>query len=517
MCMHAIATIDIGSLPRDVDALLEVIAEQRRQFSAVIDSLRMQVEKMKRMTFGSRSERLSGQALLFTEDLPIPPTPPKLPTTTVAAHERRRRGRPALPGHLPRIRKEYDLTDEQKAQFDRIALIGEVVSSTLDVIPQKVFVIDHARAKYRCTKDGVTSIVVADAQPSPLRKSNASAGMLAHVLVSKYCDGIPLARQEKIFARHGVELARTTLDDWTLMSAEKLAVLMPVLKAHMLGATVLFADDTTLKLVEEGRRRSRTARLWVYVSSGARQDPQGNWIAYPKAAYFEFTETREAIHPTRFLNGYRGFVQADDYNGYHPTFATGLAEHCLCWAHVRRRYFEVASQPGSSPLASEALSFIRGIYHVEAEYKDVTPDQRLGARKEYSVPLLQRFYDWLCHHQPSLLPRSPLGKAFAYTLSNWAALMRFTTDGNVAPDSNLVERTIRPVAVGRKAWLFAASERGGHAAAVAFSLIESCKLAGVEPYAYLRDVLQRIDGHRIDRLHELLPFNWKPAGDCNSV
>ena len=222
------------------------------------------------MTFGSRSERLSGQALLFTEDLPIPPTPPKLPTTTVAAHERKRRGRPALPGHLPRIRKEYDLTDEQKAQFNQIAFLGEVMSYTLDVIPQKVFVIDHPRAKYRCTKDGITSI------------------------------------------------------------AEKLAVLMPVLKAHMLGATVLFADDTTLKLVEDGRRRSRTARLWVYVSSGAKQNPKENWIAYPKAAYFEFTETRWAIHPTRFLNGYRGFVQADDYSGYHPTFATELAEHCLC-------------------------------------------------------------------------------------------------------------------------------------------------------------------------------------------
>jgi Transposase and inactivated derivatives len=515
--MHAIAALDIESLPRDVDALLDVIAEQRKQFSAVIESLHAQLAKLKQMTFGSRSERFAGQALLFTEDLPIPPAPPKLPTTTVAAHERKRRGRPALPAHLPRVRKEYDLTNEQKAGFDRIALIGEVVSSTLDVIPQKVFVIDHARAKYRCTKDGITSIVVADAQPSPLPKSNASAGMLAHVLVSKYCDGIPLARQEKIFARHGVDLARTTLDDWVLASAEKLSVLMPAFKAHVLGAPGMFADDTTLKLVEEGRRRCRTARLWVYVSSGARQDPQGNWVAYPRVAYFEFTQTREAVHPTRFLKGYHGFVQADDYNGYHPTFATGLAEHCLCWAHARRRYFEVESQAGASPLASEALSFIRGIYHIDTEYKDATPDERLAVRKEHTVPLLEKFYAWLRHHQPSLLPRSPLGKAFAYTLSNWAALMHFTTDGTVSLDSNLVERTIRPVAVGRKAWLFAASERGGHAAAVAFSLIESCKLAGVEPYAYLRDVLQRIDGHRIDRLHELLPFNWKPAGDCIPV
>jgi hypothetical protein len=177
--MRAIATIDIDELPRDVDALLAVIAEQRRQFSAALESLRHQLAKLKQMSFGSRSERLNGQALLFAEALPIPPAPPKLPSTQVAAHERVRRGRPVLPADLPHLRKDYDLTDEQKASYDSAVRIGEVVSSTLDVIPQKVFVIDHARAKYRCTKEGVVSIVVADARPSPIAKSNASAGMLA--------------------------------------------------------------------------------------------------------------------------------------------------------------------------------------------------------------------------------------------------------------------------------------------------------------------------------------------------
>jgi len=514
--MSALA-LDVADLPRDVDALIAIVIEQRQQYAAVLESLRDQLSKLRQMSFGSRSERLIGQALLFAENVPIPPALPKAPTTHVAAHDRVRRGRPALAADLPHVRKDYDLTEEQKAGFDRLVRIGEVVSSTLDVIPQKVFVIDHVRAKYRAMKDGTISIVVADAQPSPIPKSNASAGMLAHVLVSKYADGLPLNRQQKIFARHGIDLSRTTLCDWNLGSTEKLAVLMPALKTHVLAAQVLFADDTTLKLVEEGRRTTRTARLWAYVSDGASQDGDGRWRNYPRAAYFEFTTTREAIHPTRFLKTYRGYLQADDYNGYHPTFRQGRVAHCLCWAHARRYYFDVASRPGASPLAHEALRFISRIYEIEAQLKQVMPDQRRLARQAQTVPLLAQFRHWLDAHYPSLLPRSALGQAFGYTLSNWDALLRFTDEGILAPDSNLVERAIRPIAVGRKAWLFAGSERGGQAAAVAFSLIESCKLAGVEPYAYLRDVLQRLDSHRMDRLHELLPFNWKPTRELYPV
>ena len=510
--MHALAAAEIAALPRDADALIAIIVEQRQQYAAVLESLRQQLAKLQRTTFGSRSERLAGQALLFTT-LPIP-APPKEGTTTIAAHQRKRcSGRPALPADLPRVRQDYDLTEEQKAGFDRLVRIGEVVSSTLDVVPQKVLVIDHVRAKYRAMKDGRSSIVVAEAQPSPLAKSNASAGTLAHVLASTYADGLPLTRQEKIFARHGIELSKTTLCDWKLGAAEKLAVLMPALKAHVLGAPVMFADDTTLKLLEKGRRTARTARLWSYLSDGAILDAEGRWRSYPRAAYFEFTTTREAIHPTRFLAKFHGFLQADDYAGYHETFRSGRAQHCLCWAHVRRRYFDVARESGASPLAAEAMRFIAAIYRIEATLPGLTPDRRREVRQAETVPLLADFRAWLEGHYPSVLPRSALGQAFAYTLSNWPALLRFTDDGILAPDSNLIERSIRPVAVARKAWLFAASERGGQAAAVVFSLIESCKLAGIEPYAYLRDVLQRLDRHRMDRLAELLPFNWKPASD----
>lgn len=512
--MHALATIDIDELPRDVDVLLEVIAEQRRQFGAAFESIRQQLAKMKQMAFGSRSDRFAGQAMLFTESLPIPPAP-KLPATPVATHGRVRRGRPALPADLPHVRKDYDLSKEQKAAFDSAVRIGEVISCTLDVIPQKVFVVDHARAKYRCTKEGVVSIVVADAQPSPLPKSNAS--MPAHVLVSKYADGLPLARQERIFERHGVSISRTTLDDWVLGSTEKLAVLMPALKRHALGAPMLFSDDTTLKLVEEGRRRTRTARLWAHVSDGARHDVQGRWRPYPQAVYFEFTPTREMVRPTRFLQGYRGHLQADDYGGYDATLRTGRVAHRLCWAHVRQRYFDIAKERSASPVASQALAFIAALYRIEAQRKHAPPDERRAAQQRQTLPLLAQFHAWLRGHQPSLLPRSALGQAFAYTLSNWPALLRFTDEEILAPDSNLIERAIRPVAVGRKAWLFAGSERGGDAAAVAFSLIESCKLSGVEPYAYLRDVLECIDNHRMDRLHELLPFNWKSVREFYPV
>jgi len=418
------------------------------------------------------------------------------------------KGRPKLPAHLPRQRIEYDLTAEEKSDFERLTKIGEVVSETLDFTPAKLTVIEHARAKYRCEKDGESTIRVAAAEPSPIAKSNASAGLLAHVLVSKYADGLPLNRQERIFKRHGLELSRATLCDWILGSTERLSLLRELLKAYVLAAPVIFSDDTTLDLIMGGRGAARTARMWAYVSAGQTQDAQGAWHDYPRAACFEFTESREALHPTRFLADY---LQADDYAGYHATFRTGRVLHVARWAHSRRRFYDVAKTQTTPGLAHEALRFIARLYEIEARGRDLPPDKRLALRQAETVPLLSAFKDWLEGHHPTLLPRAPLAQAFGYVLSNWQALNRFTDNGILAPDTNLVERTLRPIAVGRKAWLFAGSMRGGNAAAIAFSLIETCKLNRVEPFAYLKDVLSRINSHRVSHLHELLPFNWAPA------
>lgn len=507
--MPSLTALDVSSLPRDVDILLGVIGDLQRQYNHILDSLQQQLANLRHRHFGSTSERIGAQPELFVEtvSLPVPP----VETQTIPAHERRKGGRPRLPADLPRQRIEYDLSEEEKAQFDRIEKIGEEVSETLDYTPAKLTVVEHARGKFRCELDGEATIRVAHAEPSPIPKSNASAGLLAHILVSKYADGLPLNRQERIFARHGVELSRATLCHWILGSTEKLSLLMPALKEHILGAPVIFGDDTTIDLIEGGRGKTITGRMWAYLSAGAIQGEEGLWQDYPKAVYFDFTRTREAVHPTRFLKEYQGYLQADDYAGYHASFRSGRIIHVACWAHARRKFHEVARTQETPGLAAEAVRFIAKLYEIEGRARTEPPDKRQILRQKEAVPLLADFKVWLEGHYPTLLPQSPLAQAFAYTLTNWEALNRFTQDGILAPDSNLVERTIRPIAVGRKAWLFVASERGGDAAAIAFSLIETCKLNGIEPYAYLKDVLTRINGQRTNRLAELLPFHWKPA------
>ena len=422
--------------------------------------------------------------------------------------------RPALPADLPRTRVQYDLDEAEKALFARVLPIGEQVSETLEFTPARLTVIEHARLKYRCENaDGTSTIRTASAEPSPLSKSNAGPGLLAHVLVSKYADALPLARQERMFARHGVTLSRKTLCDWVLRACELLGALRAPLHAHILGAPVIFGDDTTLRLiVQEMARKTVTARLWAYISAGETRDAHGAWVAYPKAALYEFTTDRGGEHPRRFLARYRGYLQADDYGGYHALYRSRRVLHAACWAHARRGFIEIDRGAKTPGLARQALAWITKLYEIEREIREHPPDLKRSVRRARTRPLLHEFRRWLMGVEPELLPQGPMAKAVRYVLSNWRALLRFTSNGILAPDSNLVERGMRPIAVARKNWLYAGAERGGHAAATAFSLIETCKLNGINPYEYLKDVLARIGGHRSDRLAELLPFNWRPLG-----
>ena len=318
-------------------------------------------------------------------------------------------------------------------------------------------VIEHARAKYRCEKDGESTIRTAAAEPSPLPKSNAGAGLLAHVLVSKYQDHLPLNRQERMFGRHSVALSKTTLCDWTLGAAELLERLIAPLTAHVLAAAVVGADDTTLQLAQSGdgagsgvrRGRTRTARLWAYQCGGFKLDPGGGWAAHAPAVMFDFTESREGLHPLRILARYAGYLQADAYAGFDALFRAGWIIEVACWAHARRKFFEVAKSQSTPGLAHEAVRFIAALYAVESEIKGQTPAERLNVRQLRSVPLLANFKVWLDAHGPNLLPKSPLGNAFSYALANWTALCRFTECGILEPDNNAVERAIRPIALGR--------------------------------------------------------------------
>ena len=506
--MPALATLDIKTLPRDVDALLGVIADLHSQYTTILDSLHQQLATLRRMHFGATSEKLVAQAELFVQvaSLPLPPDD-KITVT----YERKRRGRPALPKDLPRERVDYDLSDSEKAEFDQLERIGEEVSETLEYTPAKLTVIEHVRAKYACRKHGESTVRTAFAQPSPLPKTNAGAGLLAQILVSTFADHLPLHRQERIFKRHGVDLPRSTLCEWKLASGELLAVLRAPLITHTVSAPRLHSDDTTMPLIVGGRGSTKTARIWGYLGAGARQNHVGEWVEHPPSVVFEFTESRESVHPIRFLKNYQGYLQADAYSGYDALYDGGRIIEVGCWAHCRRKYFEIAKTQKTPGLAAEAVAWIAKLYRIESAIKDKPPDEKLQIRQTEAVPVLSNFKLWLEGHCPTLLPQGPLGLAFGYTLRNWRALTRYTENGVLVPDNNLLESAIRPIAMGRKAYLFAASERGGHVAATLYSLIGTCKLNRIEPYAYLKDVLQRLPSHPVNRLAQLLPFNWKPA------
>jgi transposase len=507
--MHVLPALDIAKLPDDVDALKGLIAELHAQYSTMLESLHQQILTLQRLQFGHKSERLAGQAELFAEPiaLPVPPLERER-----VSYERNRPGRPRLPKDLPRQRIDYELDEAEKASFDSVRRIGEEISETLDYTPAKLVVIEHARAKYVCERDGESTIRIAHAEPSPLPKSNASAGLLAQVVVAKYADHIPLHRQEAIFGRHGVAIPRQTLCEWALGAAELLAVLMPGLRAHVLAAPRVHCDDTVLPMQEAGRAKTRTARLWGYLGAGQRRDDErGLWVEHPPAVVFEFTQSRESTWPLLCLSEYRGYLQADAYSGFDALYRGGQIIEVGCFAHARRKFFEVAQAHKPPGLAHEALAFIARLYELEARIKDATPEEKRAVRQAESLPILGDFRAWLESHYRTLLPKSPLAQAFHYALANWQALIRYTENGVLMPDNNALERALRPVAVGRKNYLFAGSPRGGEAAAIAYSLIGTAKLSAVEPFAYLKDVLARLPSHPVNRLAELLPFNWTPA------
>ena len=502
-------------LPDDVGHLKALIAQRDatiETLTAALESLKQQFLSLRRAQFGASSERIAGQAELFSEpvSLPVPPV-----QTETISYERERRGRPALPKDLPRVRLEYDLTEAEKKDFETLTRIGEDKSETLDYIPAKLQVIEHVRAKYAGTRkaDGGQTVVSASMPPAPLPKSNASPNLLSHVLVSKYADHLPLNRIEGIFRRHGVELARSTLCDWVLGSTELLSVIYAAMKTHVLAAPKIHADDTILPLQDRGRGRTVQARLWAYLGAGARLNDRSEWIEHPAAVFYEFTDDRRGEHAQRMLGSYRGYLQADAFAGFNALYQDGRIVEVGCWAHARRKFFEIAeaAPKDTRTAAHEALDWIGRLYAIERAIADEPPDKISTLRQAQSAPVLGEFRSWLEGTLRSILPRSPTAGAIGYALNNWAALIRYLDSGILDIDNNACERAMRPVAIGRKNFLFVGSDRGGHAAAVAYSLIQTCKLHNVEPFAYLSDVLRRLPSYPINRVAELLPFRWTPV------
>jgi hypothetical protein len=369
-------------------------------------------------------------------------------------------------------------------------------------VPARFKVIRQVRPKLSCAC--CERIVQAEAPSRPIERGVAGPGLLAHVLVSKYCDHLPLYRQSEIYAREGVELERSTLADWVGGTSQLLAPLVEVLRRHVLSATKLHADDTPVPVLAPGNGKTKTGRLWTYVRDDR---PAGDTT--PAAVWFAYSPDRKGEHPQAHLGHFTGTLQADGYAGFDAVYETGRIQEAACWAHVRRKFYDLHVAHKSS-VAAEAMERIAALYAIEKEIRGHPADERREVRGTRARPLLDSLKQWLEETLGKLSRKSDTAMAVRYALSRWKALLRYCDDGRIEIDNNAAERSLRTVALGRKNYLFAGSDAGGERAAAIYSLIGSAKLNGLDPEAYLRNVLSRIADHSINRIDELLPWNFAP-------
>ena len=495
----------LSQLPKDLEQCHALIQAQ----AETIEQLASRVDYLVRRLFGPRSERMDpNQLALFAEAAQALPEVESAEAEDAKFPPKRKgHGRKPLPKDLPRKRVEHDVSPEQKVCpecGEDKSRIGEDVSEQLEYVPASLYVIEHVCPKYACKR--CQEYVVQGVKPAqPIDKGLAGPGLLAHVITSKYADHLPLHRQEAILARHGVDLSRKTLCDWMLQCATVLEPVVAAMKKEVLRSPVIHTDDTPVQVQVPGKKRkSHRAFLWTYVGDSD----------HPYTVY-DFTWTRSREGPEGFLGYadeercYRGYLQADAYSGYDRLYASRLIVEVGCWAHARRKFYD--ARVSAPVLGHEAVRRIKEFYAVEARAKQAGDDAaaRQARREEEAKPLLDDFHAWVQEAYATVLPKSPIGQACAYTLRLRAALTRYLEDGRLAIDNNMAERAIRPLCVGRKNWLFAGSKRGGHAAATLYSLIETAKRHQLDPFAYLRDLLTRIPTHPNRRIHELTPDHWK--------
>ncbi|HUI34987.1 MAG TPA: IS66 family transposase [Stellaceae bacterium] len=503
--------IPLDQLPDDAAALKQIIAalaQDAVNAQAEIAKLRFQLARYRRAEFGRSSEKLEREAdqlELAIETLEADQAERLAAVSPIvaAAIESKKPARRALPAHLPREEKIYAAPCACPSCGGALRRIGEDIIETLDYVPGRFKVIRHIREKLSCRT--CDSVVAASAPDHAIARGRAGAGLLAHIVVSKYDDHLPLYRQSEIFAREGVELETSTLSGWVGATSAALAPLIDALAADVMGSDTLHVDDTPVPVLAPGAGKTKTGRLWTYV-----RDERPFTGDRPPAALFFYSPDRKGEHPRAHLKDFRGVIHADGYAGFKEMFAGNRIAEAGCWAHVRRKFFDVHSAIGS-PIAKEALDRIGELYGVEDTITGMPPDHRRRERQQRSKPIAEALAVWADETVRKLSRKSELAAAFRYTRARWAALVQCFDDGRLALDNNPAERALRGVAIGRKNWLFAGSDAGGRRAAAIYSLIESAKLNDINPQHYLADVLARIADHPARHIAELLPWNWKPT------
>jgi len=498
------AASDLDSL--DMESLRALILAQRSE----IENLNLLVQKLRRMHFGPRSEKLQpdiGQLELRLEDLEMNAAsvvPASALAVAASGNAARRPARKPLPAELPREIETIAPAQEKCPDCGgQLRPFGEDVSEVLEYVPARFKVIRTVRPKLSCAC--CSRVVQEPASHRPIEKGLAGPGLLAHVLVAKYADHLPLYRQSEIFARSGVDLDRSTMADWVGAASRTLQPLVEALNGYVLAAEKVHGDDVPVPVLEPGQGKTKTGRLWTYVRDDR---PAGN--ESPPAVWFAYSPDRKGEHPARHLKNYRGILQADGYAGFNRLYETGAIVEAACWAHVRRKFFEL-HESHASPVAKEALERIAQLYGIEKEIRGRLPEERREVRQASSRPLLEAMHLWLKTTMSKLSRKSELAKAIFYALERWSALARFVEDGRIEMDNNAAERALRAVAVGRKNYLFAGSDAGGERAAAIYSLLGTAKLNGIDPEAYMTEVIRRIADHPINRIAELLPWSLIPA------
>ena len=499
--------LDVAQLDALNDTQLRALVQSQQQELTLrqlkIDKLTHELAMYRRWRFSARSEKLSAeQTQLFEEsaEADLAALQAQLEQATAAPHSEQKAvaRRAPLPAHLPRREIYHEPQSTTCACGCALERIGEDVAEKLDYRPGEFSVERHIRGKWVCRE--CQSLTQAPVPAQVIDKGIPTAGLLAHVLVAKYADHQPLYRMSGILERAGVSIAPSTLGEWVGVTGVGLQPLVEALKAALLMHGVLHADETPVAMLDPGAGKTHRAYLWSYSSTA---------FDAMKAVVYDFADSRAGRHAQAFLGSWSGTLVCDDYAGYKRLFEAGVSE-AGCMAHARRKFFDLHANH-QSQIAGEALGLFGALYEVEREGACLDSAQRLRLRQDKSVPLADALHAWLRLQRRKVPEGSAIAKAIDYSLRRWAALTRYLNDPRLPIDNNWIENRIRPVALGRNNWLFAGSLRAGQRAAAIMSLIQSAKLNGHDPYAYLKDVLERLPTQPNSRIEELLPHRWQPS------